>query len=63
MIVNILRFSFRAETTDEQKAATLAAMRRTAAVESVSFSVPGEGRDLPRVGPPTGRDPGHPSVT
>lgn len=42
MIVNILRFSFRAETTDEQKAATLAAMRRTAAVESVSFSSVGQ---------------------
>jgi hypothetical protein len=42
VIVNILRFSFRAETTGEQKAATLAAMRRTASVESVSFSSVGQ---------------------
>jgi hypothetical protein len=42
VIVNILRFSFRAETTGEQKAATLAALRRTASVESVSFSSVGQ---------------------
>lgn len=42
MIVNILRFSFRTETTEEQRAATLAAMRRTASVESVSFSSVGQ---------------------
>lgn len=42
MIVNILRFSFRAETTEEQKTATLTAMRRTASVESVSFSSVGQ---------------------
>ncbi|MFD5321037.1 Dabb family protein [Streptomyces sp. NPDC127098] len=44
MIVNILRFSFKDGTTDEQRAAVLAAMRRTASVESVSFSA--VGRDL-----------------
>ncbi|MGY0058137.1 Dabb family protein [Streptomyces sp. LZ34] len=42
MIVNILRFSFRDGTTDEQKAEVLAAMRRTAAVESVSFATVGQ---------------------
>ncbi|WP_326821237.1 Dabb family protein [Streptosporangium sp. NBC_01756] len=42
MIVNILRFSFRDGTTEEKKAEVLAAMRRTAAVESVSFSTVGQ---------------------
>ncbi|MER5324948.1 Dabb family protein [Streptosporangium roseum] len=42
MIVNMLRFSFREETTDEEKAEVLAAMRRTATVESVSFSTVGQ---------------------
>lgn len=42
MIVNMLRFSFKDETTDEQRAAVLAAMRRTASVESVSFSTVGQ---------------------
>ncbi|TDV37752.1 Dabb family protein [Actinophytocola oryzae] len=42
MIVNLLRFSFRAEITEQQRAATLAAMRRTASVDSVSFSSVGQ---------------------
>ncbi|MFI6789049.1 Dabb family protein [Nonomuraea sp. NPDC050383] len=42
MIVNILRFSFRSGTTEEEKAEVLAAMRRTASVESVSFSTVGQ---------------------
>jgi hypothetical protein len=42
MIVNILRFSFKDATTDEEKADVLAAMRRTAAVESASFSTVGQ---------------------
>lgn len=44
MIVNILRFSFRQETTPEQQTATLAAMRRTASVDSVAFG--SVGRDI-----------------
>jgi hypothetical protein len=42
MIVNVLRFSFKDGTTDEEKAAVLAAMRRTATVESASFSTVGQ---------------------
>ncbi|WP_214410831.1 Dabb family protein [Sphaerisporangium fuscum] len=42
MIVNILRFSFKEETTEEEKAEVLTAMRRTASVESVSFSTVGQ---------------------
>jgi hypothetical protein len=42
VIVNILRFTFRDETTEEEKAEVLAAMRRTAAVESASFSAVGQ---------------------
>ncbi|MET7460638.1 Dabb family protein [Nonomuraea sp. NPDC005501] len=42
MIVNILRFSFRSGTTEEEKAEVLEAMRRTASVESVSFSTVGQ---------------------
>ncbi|MFE9582412.1 Dabb family protein [Nocardia sp. NPDC006044] len=42
MIVHLLRFGFRDETTDEQKAEVLALMRRTASVESVSFSTVGQ---------------------
>jgi hypothetical protein len=42
VIVNILRFSFKDETTEEEKTEVLAAMRRTAAVESVSFSAVGQ---------------------
>ncbi|AYF73554.1 Dabb family protein [Nocardia yunnanensis] len=42
MIVHVLRFRFREETTDAQRDAVLAAMRRTAAVESVNFSTVGQ---------------------
>ncbi|MBE3013571.1 Dabb family protein [Microbispora sp. NEAU-D428] len=42
MIVNILRFNFRDGTTDEEKEEVLAAMRRTASVESVAFSSVGQ---------------------
>ncbi|MFF0488387.1 Dabb family protein [Nocardia sp. NPDC003482] len=41
MIVHLLRFAFRAETTEEQKARVLALIRRTAAAESVSFATVG----------------------
>jgi len=44
LIVNVLRFSFKDGTTEEQKAEVLAAMRRTASVESTSFGV--VGRDV-----------------
>ncbi|MGO4614517.1 Dabb family protein [Nocardia sp. 2YAB30] len=42
MIVHLLRFGFREETTEEQKAEVLATMRRTASVDSVSFSTVGQ---------------------
>ncbi|MCO6008372.1 Dabb family protein [Actinoallomurus purpureus] len=42
MIVNILRFSFKDETTEEQRAEVLAAMRRTATVDAASFSTVGQ---------------------
>ncbi|MFD3927956.1 Dabb family protein [Streptomyces sp. NPDC058614] len=42
MIVNILRFSFKDGTTEEEKAEVLAAMRRTSTVESASFGVVGQ---------------------
>jgi hypothetical protein len=42
LIINILRFSFKEGTTEEQQAAVLAAMRRTASVESVSFGAVGQ---------------------
>lgn len=42
MIVNILRFRFKTETTDEQKAEVLATMRRTATIDSTSFSTVGQ---------------------
>lgn len=41
MIVHTLRFSFRPETTDEQREHVLALLRRTASVESVSFGTVG----------------------
>jgi hypothetical protein len=44
MIVNLLRFAFRESTTSEERDEVLAAMRRTAGVDSVAFSV--VGRDL-----------------
>ncbi|MFX0580290.1 Dabb family protein [Nocardia nepalensis] len=42
MIVHLLRFGFRDETTEEQKAEVLALMKRTASVESVSFATVGQ---------------------
>ncbi|MFD7133326.1 Dabb family protein [Streptomyces sp. NPDC059894] len=42
MIVNILRFSFKEGASEEDRAAVLAAMRRTASVESASFGVVGQ---------------------
>lgn len=42
MIVNVLRFSFRPEVSDEEKDEVLSAMRRTAATESVSFATVGQ---------------------
>ncbi|WP_433214983.1 Dabb family protein [Microtetraspora malaysiensis] len=50
MIVNILRFSFKSETTEEEKAEVLAAMRRTAAVESASFGTVGQDLGDPNEG-------------
>lgn len=44
VIVNLLRFTFKESTTPEEREEVLAAMRRTADVESVAFSV--VGRDL-----------------
>ncbi|MEU4892880.1 Dabb family protein [Streptomyces sp. NPDC044780] len=42
MLVNVLRFSFKDGTTEEDKAKVLAAMRRTATLESTSFSTVGQ---------------------
>ncbi|NBE54032.1 Dabb family protein [Streptomyces boluensis] len=42
MIVHMLRFAFKEETTEEQKARVLTLMRRTASVESVSFATVGQ---------------------
>ncbi|WP_040687058.1 Dabb family protein [Nocardia vinacea] len=42
MIVHLLRFGFREETTEAQKAEVLTLMKRTAAVESVSFATVGQ---------------------
>lgn len=42
MIVNLLRFSFKDGTTEEERAEVLAAMRRTASVESASFATVGQ---------------------
>jgi len=42
MIVHMLRFAFRAETTEEQRARVLELMRRTSSVESVSFATVGQ---------------------
>lgn len=44
MIVNLLRFAFKDEAGEEERAEVLAAMRRTAGVESVAYST--VGRDL-----------------
>ncbi|MEC3919236.1 Dabb family protein [Nocardia sp. CDC160] len=50
MIVHVLRFRFRTETTEEQRAEVLAAMRRTASVESVSFATVGQSLGDPAEG-------------
>nr|QEO73961.1 hypothetical protein [uncultured bacterium] len=50
MIVNLLRFSFREGTTAEQEAEVLAAMRRTASLEWVSFSTIGRDLGIPDEG-------------
>ncbi len=42
MIVHMLRFAFKETATEEEREQALAAMRRTAAVESVSFSTVGQ---------------------
>ncbi|RKT87866.1 Stress responsive A/B Barrel Domain [Saccharopolyspora antimicrobica] len=42
MIILMLRFALRAETTQAERATVLAAMRRTANLESVSFSAVGQ---------------------
>jgi hypothetical protein len=42
VIVNVLRFSFKADVPEEEKAEVLAAMRRTASTESVSFASVGQ---------------------
>ncbi|MGW4323232.1 Dabb family protein [Streptomyces sp. NPDC004684] len=42
MIIHTLRFAFRDGTTEERKEEVLAAMRRTASVDSVSFATVGQ---------------------
>lgn len=42
MIIVVQPFSFKADTTDDEKATVLTAMRRTSTVESVSFSAVGQ---------------------
>jgi hypothetical protein len=42
MIVNVLRFTLKPDTSAQQRAEVLAALRRTASVESVSYSTVGE---------------------
>ncbi|MGW0917183.1 Dabb family protein [Streptomyces sp. NPDC002784] len=42
MIVHMLRFAFKETTTEEEREHVLAVMRRTASVESVSFSTVGQ---------------------
>ena len=42
MIINLLRFCFKHGVSDEEKTEVLAAMRRTASVESVAFSTVGQ---------------------
>jgi hypothetical protein len=49
MIVNVLRLTLKADTTSEQRAEVLAALRRTASLPSVAFSAVG-----PDLGDPSG---------
>jgi hypothetical protein len=50
MIVHTLRFAFKDGTTEDQKAQVLALMRRTGAVESVSFATVGQNLGDPAEG-------------
>ncbi|MEU4600713.1 Dabb family protein [Nocardia sp. NPDC023988] len=50
MLVHVLRFRFRDETTEEQRAEVLATMRRTAAIDSVSFATVGQNLGNPAEG-------------
>ena len=50
MIVNILRFSFKAEVPEEERAEVLAAMRRTASTEQVAFATVGQDLGDPEEG-------------
>jgi hypothetical protein len=50
VIVHMLRFSFRDGTSEEDKAKVLAAMRRTASVESASFGTVGQDLGDPAAG-------------
>ncbi|WP_030677637.1 Dabb family protein [Streptomyces cellulosae] len=50
MIVHTLRFAFKDGTTEERKAQVLALMRRTGAVESVSFATVGQNLGDPAEG-------------
>jgi hypothetical protein len=54
MIVNVLRLTLREDVTDDHRAEVLEALRRTASLESVSFSTVGED-----FGDPTGRTIGY----
>ncbi|MET8544243.1 Dabb family protein [Kitasatospora sp. NPDC004799] len=45
MIVHMLRFAFKETATEEDRERVLAAMRRTASVESVAFSTVGHSLD------------------
>ncbi|MBU3061749.1 Dabb family protein [Nocardia sp. NEAU-G5] len=50
MIAHLLRFAFRADTTEAQQARVLDLMRRTASVDSVSFSTVGRHVGDPEAG-------------
>ncbi|MEV8061342.1 hypothetical protein AB0P37_34060 [Streptomyces antimycoticus] len=53
--LNVLRFTFRDGTTEEDKARVPAAMRRTGALESVAFSTAGQALDaISDLGGPSG---------
>jgi hypothetical protein len=47
MIVHMLRFAFKESATEEEREHVLAVMRRTASVESVSFSTVGQSLGAP----------------
>ena len=50
MIILVLRFAFRTETTEKEQAAVLTKMRGTAGIASVSFSAVGQDLGDPRDG-------------